>query len=320
VGVLPDRFDSRAVLTLSGTEALIGGCKDGKLRLDDCSAAIYRLDGDVLRLVYERPGRVDGFARAGSVVFADVAIYLRQTNSNRHRLLRSIDAGKHFEEWKPMPMTGVAQLLATGPEEIWCLGAHSLSRTTDAGASWTDVAAPGERNSVNEKLAIAGGSVLVLGTPLLLTSDGGRTWSSIDTNGVRVTASNGELLAGARGGQVFLGRLIGNVVRWQHDLNAGSVLPLQLAVLGQGRVMMATTPPLDDPAASYASTPARMAAIGGTRSACKTSTRRSFSTWLAMVTLMQSTSLVTSCELLQSTGELRVVNGTDLDRVRSRIG
>jgi len=184
----------------------------------------------------------------GASVFADVAIYLRQTNSNRHRLLRSIDAGRHFEEWKPMPMTGVAQLLATGPEEIWCLGAHSLSRTTDAGASWTDVAAPGERNSVNEKLAIAGGSVLVLGTPLLLTSDGGRTWSSIDTDGVRVTASNGELLAGARGGQVFLGRLIGNVVRWQHDLNAGSVLPLQLAVLGQGRVMMATTPPLDDPA------------------------------------------------------------------------
>jgi len=47
---------------------------------------------------------------------------------------------------------------------------------------------------------------------------------------------------------VFLGRLIGNVVRWEHDLNAGSVLPLQLAVLGQGRVMMSTTPPLDDAA------------------------------------------------------------------------
>jgi hypothetical protein len=247
-GVLPDHFDTRAVLTLSGTEVLIGGCKDGKLRLDDCSAAIYRLEGNALQLVYEGAGRVDRFARVGNVVFADAAIYSRQANSNRHRLLRSIDGGKHFEEWKPMPMTSVQQLLAAGPEEIWCLGADSLSRTTDAGASWTDVVAPGERNSAKEKIAIARGSVLILGAPLHLTSDGGRTWRSIDTGGVRVRASNDELLAGTRGGQVLLGRLAGDVIRWGHDLNLGNVWPLQLAVLDRGRLMMATTPPLDAPA------------------------------------------------------------------------
>jgi hypothetical protein len=214
VAELPRQFDTYVVFNASGGDVFFGGCSKNGFRPEDCSAKIFRVKNNRLDLVYAGPGRVESIVESDGVIFATGAIYDSKRDSNDWRLLRSDDGGAHFFEAGTIPQS-VTAMLAINAAELWVLGPTRLSVTTDGGASWREIIAPGSRNAVRETLAIFDGKVTLIGYNVYCSSDHGRTWQTIETMGARVTAAFAKDCAGILDGHFVFGKLNGKAISWQ---------------------------------------------------------------------------------------------------------
>jgi len=187
-----DGFEARQS-AVSASGPLVGGKDSRNLPV------VVRFDGkEVESASLGTDGFVTALATLGDSAWAIVR-HPTARSDERLVLYRSNDAGATWREVGRVPFSSVTQLAARSSAELWVLGPHTLARTTDTGASWQPVAAPGDRNSLTEHLVVVDGTVALLG-PTTLTSDDGASWSSQTHDANPVGWSNGVYLGSTDAG------------------------------------------------------------------------------------------------------------------------
>lgn len=120
------------------------------------------------------------------------------TLSNRE-LWQSADGGRSFTEKAPLPGDGWIQAFAfAGPEQGWAVLGDGLHRTGDGGRTW-ERPTPGLTEQVRVLAFADSLRGVAAGRNLLLTRDGGATWSGQSLGGLSI--SSASYLAG---GQIWL--------------------------------------------------------------------------------------------------------------------
>lgn len=239
-GRLDERFFVESTRLLAPGEALFGGYVQAPDTRDSrqSRAAIYRwADGEVQR-AYDAPGWVRSVSPADGVVWALAATRKDTETGSDHRALRSDDAGRTWTERGPIPADSASQILGVSADEAWVLGVDTLLRTTDGGATWAPVRAPGARNPVRERLLLEGGRVLLLGDGVRATADGGATWMENGVDNARVYAVSGAVVAGELDGELKIGAMETGGPRWLFAF-AEPTTPFRLVVAGPAIRMLA---------------------------------------------------------------------------------
>jgi hypothetical protein len=237
-GTLPARnFKPEAVRALGSQRALIAGYLD-EGRLEKNQAVIYLVDRAEVRQVHSEQGWIEALDVAGSVAFAVHAILKPDGSGSQYGLRKSVDGGATWKLAGPIPAQSVTQLLAVSADEAWVLGEGVLMQTTDSGASWYSVTAPGERNSVVERLGRVGQAILILGDGVLATRDGGNSWEQRGFDGLRVGAVSGGMVAAYSPTEVRLGIIDETGGTWYASF-AKKMVPFRLLAEGDSAWMLA---------------------------------------------------------------------------------
>jgi photosystem II stability/assembly factor-like uncharacterized protein len=237
-GALPARnFKPEGVRVLGPQRAVLAGYLDeGKLEKNQ--AVIYLVDQGGARQVHSEQGWIEALDVAGSVAFAVHAILKPDGSGSQYGLRKSLDGGATWSLAGPIPAPSVTQILAVSAQEAWVLGEGVLMQTTDAGSSWYPVNAPGERNSVVERLARVGEAVLILGDGVLATRDGGNSWEQRGFDGLRVGAVSGGMVAAYSPTEVRLGLINEGGGTWYASF-AKKMVPFRLLAEGDSAWMLA---------------------------------------------------------------------------------
>lgn len=196
-------------------------------------AQLHRATAKGVERVYEGPGWVQALDCHGSLCMALGATLKASGSGSDYHLLVSTDGGKQWNLRGPVPNApSAAQVLAVSAKEAWVLGAYFLARTTDGGATWTEVALEGERNPHHEWLERTERGVALLGKGLFQTLDGGANWSREGaTSTARWVDLEGAYVLQADGGQARVCERRGADVRPLAPLPPGRD-PLRLTVEG----------------------------------------------------------------------------------------
>jgi photosystem II stability/assembly factor-like uncharacterized protein len=231
---LPSNFHADSTIALSAEVALLGGHLLAPFAdLKQAEAAIFRWSRDnAPERVYSGPGWIVCAAAADKTVWALAAVLREDRNGGDHRLLISTDAGHRFEERGAVPFRYLAQLVAISSTEAWVIGSENLIRTVDGGKTWQPVQAPGERNSVKERLSSNGNRVMLLGNGIRSTEDGGRTWRHHPVEGVHVRAIDGITFTGTFEKKLRVGRLQGETPQWLSTIDDSNVVPFRIVAEG----------------------------------------------------------------------------------------
>jgi hypothetical protein len=195
-------------------------------------AQLHRATARGLERVYEGPGWVQALDCHASVCMALGATLKASGSGSDYHLLVSTDGGRQWSVRGPVAHApSAAQVLAVSAQEAWVLGAFFLARTTDGGATWTELVLEGERNPTTERLRRAERGVALLGKGLLTTHDGGATWSREAAGGARLVDVEGAYVLAVEGGQARVGERRLGELRWLSPLPSGRE-PLRLTVEG----------------------------------------------------------------------------------------
>lgn len=190
-------------------------------------ALLHRVSAGSVTKVWEGPGWVQALDAQGPLAVAIGAALKPFGTGSDYHLLVSTDAGREWHARGPVNAPSIGQVLAVSPQEIWVLGAGYLGRTTDGGATWTELELQGERDPNTERLWRVEGGVALLGQGLTVTLDGGGSWSRVDVGASRVVDVDGAFVAARVQGQARVGERQGSEVRWLEPLPAGRE-PLRL--------------------------------------------------------------------------------------------
>ncbi|MBI5369262.1 MAG: hypothetical protein HZA54_19655 [Planctomycetes bacterium] len=157
-----------------------------------------------------------------------------QPEGSVYALFRSANGGTSWSEAGAIPAGSVRQLVVTGPDSGWALGAGALVHTADGGATWSPVEAPGRRDPFKERLCDAGGGAIALaGDGLQISRDQGKTWDRTPWPGGRVHLLEGDRVVVDQGKPaVFFGRLKGSRIERGAEL-PGAFVADQLAAAGE---------------------------------------------------------------------------------------
>jgi photosystem II stability/assembly factor-like uncharacterized protein len=189
---------------------------------------LHRVTAEGVAQMYEGAGWIQALDCRGALCAA-VGATLKPTGSGTdYHLLLSEDGGRSWHARGPVDAVSVVQVLVLSAQEVWVLGASHLGRTTDGGASWTELPLEGERSPAVERLRRAETSVAVAGRGLALSSNGGATWAREEMGGARVYDVNGPYEVTAVEGEVRVGERQGEDVRLLGSLPPGRE-PLRLA-------------------------------------------------------------------------------------------
>ncbi|MDY7226298.1 WD40/YVTN/BNR-like repeat-containing protein [Hyalangium rubrum] len=194
-------------------------------------AQLHRATAKGLERVYEGLGWVQALDCHGSLCVALGATLKASGSGSDYHLLVSTDGGTQWNLRGLVPAPSAAQVLAVSADEIWVLGAYFLGRTTDGGANWTEPTLDGERNPHSERLRRTERGVALLGKGLLLSNDGGTSWSREAQGTAKLVDVDGAYVLAAEGNQPKVGERRGGEVRWLSPLPSGRD-PLRLAVEG----------------------------------------------------------------------------------------
>jgi len=227
-------FTGKAIARLASSTVLVGG----ELRGSQDSAALYRWsDGSGAR-VYAGTGRIIALSAANDKAFALLQQPLGSVPGSDYALLTSGDDGATWGAPVPILLPHLDQLVAVNGSELWVMG-EALSRSLDGGVTWREVAAPGRRNLIKERLAVEGSTVWLLGEATHMSTDQGRSWIS-EQPGAQVVARDGAVEIGVRE----------NAAVWRDDpTKPWTALPIPAgshpAAVDdhKGAIRMALTPP-----------------------------------------------------------------------------
>lgn len=189
---------------------------DGGLleRMKARRAQIHRVAAGTVTRTWEGPGWIQAMNCHGALGVAIGATLKPSGSGSDYHLLVSTDGGREWQARGPVGAPSLGQVLAVSDQEVWVLGAWFLGRTTDGGATWTELELEGERNPHTERLRRVEGGVALLGKGLSLTMDGGATWSQRDVGAARVVDVDGAFVAAVVEGQARVGERQGSEVRW----------------------------------------------------------------------------------------------------------
>ncbi|HYO57639.1 neuraminidase [Archangium sp.] len=189
---------------------------DGGLleRMKARRAQIHRVAAGTVTRTWEGPGWIQAMNCHGALGVAIGATLKPSGSGSDYHLLVSTDGGREWQARGPVGAPSLGQVLAVSDQEVWVLGAWFLGRTTDGGATWTELELEGERNPHTERLRRVEGGVALLGKGLSLTMDGGATWSQRDVGAARVVDVDGAFVAAMVEGQARVGERQGSEVRW----------------------------------------------------------------------------------------------------------
>jgi hypothetical protein len=190
-------------------------------------AHLHRVAAGSVMKVWEGPGWIQALDCQGSLAVAIGGTLKPSGSGSDYHLLVSTDGGREWRARGPVGAPSVGQVLVISPEEIWVLGAWFLGRTTNGGATWTEVELAGERNAHTERLRRVEGGVALLGRGVALSQEGGASWSRQDVGATRVVDLDGAFLAAVVEGQARVGERQGTEVRWLEPLPQGHE-PLRL--------------------------------------------------------------------------------------------
>lgn len=229
---VPDTFYPAATRLVPAGAVLGGYLQGGDVgAVQDQRAAVYFWDGSRASSVYEGPGWLVSVAVEGPVVWAIAATLKPSGVDSDYRALRSGDGGASWQEAGPVPGTSIERVLAVSADEAWALGMETLLRTTDGGATWVAVTAGGTRDSVHERLVADGGRVLIVGSGVRASADGGATWLDNGVDGSQVLVLHGGTVLARHEGELKLGVMESGGPRWLATLPA-ELRPFRLVVDG----------------------------------------------------------------------------------------
>ncbi|MCC6998799.1 MAG: hypothetical protein IT370_29575 [Deltaproteobacteria bacterium] len=212
---LPQGFHSQALHSTGSGGVLLAGWLQGgqSWSIDDRRAAIVLAHGDFVTQSHHGPGWIEALDVNGAAIWAVAATLREGGTGSVYRLLGSRDGGVSFTGQGLIPVASVVQVLAAGGDEVWVLGADTLARSTDGGASWHDVNAPGRRDPARERLSVGGGRIIIVGDGVHASADHGDSWVS-HLAGVEVHAVVGALLLATIEGKVSFGVMAPAGPRW----------------------------------------------------------------------------------------------------------
>ena len=206
-------------------------------RMKGRRAHIHRVAAGAVTKVWEGQGWIQAMDCHGALGVAIGALLRPSGSGSDYHLLVSTDGGREWKTRGPVGASSLAQVLAVSEQEVWVLGAWFLGRTTDGGATWTELELEGERNPHTERLRRLEGGVALLGRGVSLTTNGGASWGQRDVGASRVVDVDGAFVAAVVEGQARVGESQGSEVRWLEPLPAGRE-PLRLvATEGQLRLL-----------------------------------------------------------------------------------
>lgn len=192
---------------------------------------LHRVTASGLALVYEGLGWLQAVDCHGPMCAAVGAALRPSGTGTDYHLVVSVDGGHQWQHRGPIPVPSIAQVLALSAYEFWVLGASYLGRTTDGGATWSEVPLTGERSPQSERLRRAPGGVALLGRGLALTVDGGHTWVQEAQGPLRLSDVEGGQVVGTTEGHARLGEWSGGLVTWGPALPEHRE-PLRLSTTG----------------------------------------------------------------------------------------
>lgn len=232
LGALSEGLKVSAVATSREGFGLVGAVAEpsaGALleRMRSRRAHLHRVAAGSVTKVWEGPGWIQALHCQGSLGVAIGGTLKPSGSGSDYHLLVSTDGGREWRTRGPVGAPSLGQVLAVSPEEIWALGAWFLGRTTDGGATWTELELEGERNPHTERLRRVEGGVAVLGQRMAVSKDGGASWSQQDVGATRVVDVDGAYVAAVVEGQARVGERQGADVRWLEPLPKG-LEPLRL--------------------------------------------------------------------------------------------
>lgn len=211
------------------TESTAGALPD---RMRARRAQLHRVTARGLERVYEGPGWVQALDCHASLCMALGATLKASGSGSDYHLLVSTDGGRQWNVRGPVAHApSAAQVLAVSAREAWVLGAYFLARTTDGGATWTEVTLEGERNPHAERLRRTERGVALLGKGLFQTLDGGATWSRVAVGSARLVDLDGAYVLSVDGGQARVSERRAGEIRAMAPLPPGRE-PLRLTVEG----------------------------------------------------------------------------------------
>ncbi len=196
-------------------------------RMRSRRAHLHHVAAGSVTKVWEGPGWIQALDCQGALGVAIGGSLKPSGSGSDYHLLVSTDSGRTWQTRGPVGAPSLGQVLALSPEEIWVLGAWFLGRTTDGGATWSELELEGERNPHTERLRRVEGGVAVVGRSVVLSRDGGASWSPQDVGATRVVDVAGAYVAAVVEGQARVGERQGTEVRWLEPLPKG-LEPLRL--------------------------------------------------------------------------------------------
>jgi photosystem II stability/assembly factor-like uncharacterized protein len=244
LGALSEGLKVGAVATSREGFGLVGAVAEPSApvlleRMRGRRASLHRVSAGAVTKAWEGPGWIQALDCNGSLGVAIGATLKPSGSGSDYHLLVSTDGGREWQTRGPVGAPSLAQVLALSANEVWVLGAWFLGRTTDGGASWTELELEGERNPHTERLRRIEGGVALLGKGLTLTTDGGASWREQDVAGAsRVVDVDGAFVAAVVDGQARVGERQGSEVRWLEPLPKGRE-PLRL-VAAEGVLRLLT--------------------------------------------------------------------------------
>ncbi len=196
-------------------------------RMRSRRAHLHHVAAGSVTKVWEGLGWIQALDCQGSLGVAIGGSLKPSGSGSDYHLLVSTDGGRSWQTRGPVGAPSLGQVLVVSAEEIWVLGAWFLGRTTDGGATWTELELEGERNPHTERLRRVEGGVALMGRNVVLSKDGGATWSPREVGATRVVDVDGAHVAAVVEGQARVGERQGTEVHWLEPLPKG-LEPLRL--------------------------------------------------------------------------------------------
>ncbi|GDX81253.1 hypothetical protein LBMAG42_30640 [Deltaproteobacteria bacterium] len=206
-GPVPPDFVPMQVVAAPDGSGWLFGWRGGE-PLSERQGSILAVSAEgAVSVAWSGPGWVRCASMRGSAGFA-----VQGRPGPVFTLLAASEGGR-WRDVGPIPAGSVTSVLAVDAEEAWLSGAGGLLRYFRG--AFTQVSAPGDRDSTRERLFLAGEQV-VLATPagLHLAREGGARWGHRDMEGAHVRALAFPYIAAVREGRVEIGRLEPAFVSW----------------------------------------------------------------------------------------------------------
>jgi len=229
-----DKFEVNATRSLTRDIGLFAGYTyrgDSPWDPYDQQAAIFRLIPGKLARVFDAPGYIQSLDIHGDAAWAVRGKVRADQTGSDYFAVHSADGGATWAETSAIAYPSIGQILAVGEHEAWVLGVDVLARTVDGGKTWTPIAAPGDRNSIEERLKLESNTVvLLLGQGVKATPDGGKSWIELEADGAQVYDLVGNLMVTKRGADIRFGALAipAGTVEWGATLHDEKATPFQL--------------------------------------------------------------------------------------------